>query len=66
LTVRTSRDDSNIGWVVNGYNDTSRKDDLLPFVDISFGSAWTVFEAELPGLSDINDVDSIGTGSTDG
>ena len=39
LTVRAGRDDGNVSWVVNGDNDASCEDDLLPVVCVvSIGS----------------------------
>jgi hypothetical protein len=30
LAIRTSRDDTNVGWIVNGNNDASCQNDFFP------------------------------------
>jgi hypothetical protein len=38
LTVGTSRDDTDIGWVVDSCDDAGCKDDFLPIINLSVNS----------------------------
>lgn len=65
LTVRTSRDNTDISWVVDGCDDTGSKDDLLPvkiyLLDPKFLD-WRIQKlsySNIPGLANVNNIDSI-------
>jgi len=64
LTVGTSRDNTDIGWVVDGCDNTGSKDNLLPVVKISELQPLECYcpQNNVPGLADVDDVDSIGAG----
>jgi len=72
LAVGTSRDDANIARVVNGSDDAGRKGDLLPVAMLSAAcppassassSCWSLqSSANVPGLADVDDVHTVGTG----
>lgn len=63
LTVGTSGDDTDVGRVVNGSDDTGSKDNLLPVSRIrsSFQNlANSSRSHSVPGLADVQDVDTVG------
>jgi hypothetical protein len=76
LTVRTGRDNANVGGVVNGDDDAGSEDDLLPkgasrsdrirkFRDsqkLRIARISTAESANAPGLANVEDVDTVRAG----
>ena len=59
LTVWTGRDNTDIGWVVNGGDDAGSEDNLLPANCLSYCDLIRFFHLFLPGLANVDHVDSI-------
>lgn len=69
LTVGTGRDDTDIGGVVDGSDDTGSQDNLLPIERDTLDSNTRCFPdsrhrspSNIPGLANVDDIDTIGTG----
>lgn len=63
LAVRTSGDDTDISGVVDGGDDTSGQDDLLPIAryELDTNSSFKlVLMCRIPGLANVQDVDTVG------
>lgn len=60
LTVRTSRNHTDVGRVVNGSDDTGGQDELLPKLGVRLDRHDSIgIERILPGLANVDDVDAI-------
>lgn len=62
LTVGTGRDNADIGGVVNGGNDASCENNLLPGEDLLGRAPKFSFSIpfDVPGLANVDDIDTVG------